>query len=261
MGDAARNDRDAFTKTCDVFASFITYYALVVIDRDVQQSDGKFTWTGRFASLRRSSPRFGLAGVGSSTFGGGGWDFHRLTLACDRATGELTLSAEPIRFPIKPAPVDPATAAWQTEELKLMGWKPLKSIDFFGDTLFPPEYNQAADEFDPDNERPARDLVHRRHLFDRALPVPELFLGLLYDHAGRREKAARLVDAAASYQYALPQTLVDAARWEFHAGLDKSARKHADAALKLWLNNPTASQLIRDLDARKLVTVRAKILR
>ena len=47
LGDAARSDPKAFTATCDVFAYFMAYYALVVIDRDVQESAETLTWSGR----------------------------------------------------------------------------------------------------------------------------------------------------------------------------------------------------------------------
>ena len=250
LGDVARNDADAFTSTCDLFASFMTYYALVIIDRDVKQSDDRLQWSGRFANLRKYAPRFGQGGVGSSTFGGGGWDFHRFTFTCDRASGELTLAAEPIEFRIEPAHISPEQIAWETEELRLMGWRPLKSIEFYGDALFPPEYHQVVAEFDANSPQSARQLVYRSHHFERSLPVPELFLGLLFDEAGHRETSAKLIAEAGDDQYALPQTLVDVARWEFAAGLNGAARKHAQAAVKLWPENPVAAQILHDLGSR-----------
>ena len=183
-----------------------------------------------------------------SNAGGGGWDFHRFTLACNRSTGELTLSAEPITFPVMPLATEILTPAWVTEELKLMGWKPLKSIAFFGEKLLPPEYGDAADNFDPDNATKARNLLYRRWAMEKSLPQPYLVLGLLYDQKGRREEAIKWIQQAAGQGANEPGTLADVARWELSVGMDDSARKHADAALNLWPGHPVARDVLKNLD-------------
>ena len=213
LGDAARSDRESFAAACDVFAYFMAYYALVIIDRDVHESAESMTWSGRCASLRRNKTRFfELGGGGFSNAGGGGWDFHRLTLSCDRSTGALTMSAEPITFAVTPLEKEILAPAWVTEELKRMGWKPLETIDFFDAKLLPPEYSDAVDRFNPDNVNEVRALLHRRWIIEKSLPQPSLVLGVLFDRAGRREEALKFIQHAATEGKNEPGTLADVAR-------------------------------------------------
>jgi hypothetical protein len=249
LGSSARDDPKAFTATCDLFAYFMAYYTLVVIDRDVQETGQTLTWSGRFAALRQYKTRFfDLGGGGMHNAGGGGWDFHRFTLACDRSTGAMTLSAEPIAFPVTPPANEIVTPTWVTEESKLMGWKPLKSISFFGDRLLPAEYSDAVDQFDPDKATKARDLLYRRWHMEKSLPQPYFVLGLLYDQKGRREQAIKSMQQAAGQSANEPGTLADVARWESGLGMYDSARAHAEAALKLWPGNSAAMDVLRKLE-------------
>jgi hypothetical protein len=181
FGDDAKDDEQAFMAACDVLASFMTYYAQVVIDREVEKTPDTFTWSGRFACLHQYSPRFfEQGGGGSSVFGGGGWDFRRLHFACNRRTGAVTLSAETIEYPVAQLPPDRLTPEWTTKELKLMGWKPLESLDYFGQKLFPKEYQEAIDAFDPNNANQVRQMLYRRYYIEQSLPPPEFILALLY---------------------------------------------------------------------------------
>ncbi|MEX2168039.1 MAG: hypothetical protein WD851_01900 [Pirellulales bacterium] len=249
LGDAARDEIESFTETCDVFAYFMTHHSRVVIDRKVQESAETLTWSGRFAGIRSHKTRFfELGGGGSSTVGGGGWDFHRLTFSCDRTTGVLTLSAEPIAFAVTPVATETLSPAWVTEELKLMGWKPLESVEFFGGKLLPPEYSDAVNRFQPDNENEARQLLYRRWHMEKSLPQPYLVMGLLYDRANRREEALKCMERAIADGAKEPGTLADVARWEHKIGLQGTARNHAEAALKLWPDHSVAKDVLKNLD-------------
>jgi hypothetical protein len=252
LGKNARNDPEAFAATCDIFAYFMTYYAKIAIDRNVDESPDRLAWSGRFATLRQHAPRFfERGGGGSSSTGGGGWDFHRLTLACDRATGELMLGAEPITFPVTPRIAAPGELEWQQDELRLMGWKPLEKITFFGSSLMPPEFVEAVEQFDPDNQRPARELLWRRYHAEMHLPEPSFMLALLSDKAGRRAEAIKYMDQTAAGSADDPKTLSDIARWESSIGRHEPAREHAEAALKLWPDFPPATEVLVKLRERR----------
>jgi hypothetical protein len=251
LGDAARNGREAFTAACDIFACDMAYYAMLVIDRDVQESADEFNWSGRFALLRRYQSRFfEQGGGGMSVEGGGGWDFHHLTMTCSRHSGELTLSVKPIEFELAQAPAEISAPPWVTEELKLMGWKPLKSLDFFGQMLFPVEYQQAVESFTPDGWEGARQTLIPRWYQEKSLPHPYFVWGLLCDRAGKRAEAAQFIKEAAWECRRDPNALADAARWEVTAKLYEPARKHADAALALWPDFPKAKKVLTEIDAR-----------
>ncbi len=252
LGGAARNDRETFTKTCDLCASFLTFYARIVMDREVRQSPDSLTWSGRIGDLRQYRPRFlEQGGGGSSVYGGGGWDFHRLTLTCNRSSGNLTLAVEPITFPLRPLPPEAITPDWTTEELKLMGWKPLRSPDFFGDRLLPRQYHEVAQEFDPSADKNARETtrvkLYRTWSQDKSLPPPKLMIALLYDRAGDRAMAIRSLKYSESDVFRDPAALADVARWELSIGEINSARKHAEAALKLWPDHPAAKAVLSQL--------------
>jgi len=248
LGNLARNDKDAFTTTCDLFAYFLTHRSQLVFDRTVEESPDEFIWTGRFAMLRAHTPRFFGEGVGSSASGGGGWDFHRFRFSCDRATGQLTVSAEPIEFAIAPLPPSVLSPEWITQEYKLMGWKPLQSLDFFGDALFPPEYHKAIDAFNPDDASETWKLLYRRYRLEPSLTPPALIQGLLYERAGQREAAVRSMNRAAEGGRHDPTTLAEVARWELGVGLHDDAQKHAESALDLWPNHPVAKHVLGHLD-------------
>jgi tetratricopeptide (TPR) repeat protein len=248
LGDAARNELPAFTAACDVFAYFMAYYAMLVIDREVQETDDEFNWTGRLASVRQHKTRFfELGGGGSSNAGGGGWDFHRLTMSCDRSTGKLSLAVEPIEFAVTPLPAEILAPPWVTKELKLMGWKPLKQFDFFGDRLLPPEYAKAVERFNPDDAKESRELLYRRWAIEKSLPQPYLILGLLFDRAGKREEAIRWIKQAVGQGANEPNTLADVARWELSVKKYGAARAHAESALELWPDQSTAKKVLREL--------------
>ena len=249
FGDIARDNEQAFAETCDVLASFMTFYAQVVIDRQVQQTPETLTWSGRFARLRQYKPRFfEQGGGGASVFGGGGWDFQRLSFACNRQTGKLSLSAEAIKYPIAQLPADVLSPAWATKELKLMGWKPLESLDYFGQRLFPPEYQQGIDAFDPNDASRSRQILYRRYTMEKALPRSEIMLGLLYERAGQREQAIRQMNEAVGRGKYDPSTLADVARWDLEVGRYGDARKNAGSALRLWPEHPEATEVIKQLD-------------
>jgi len=159
LGDVARRDKKSFEKSCDLFAYFLTYYALALVDREVRETEEELIWSGRFAGGRRGKPRFfELGGGGSARSGAGGWDFHEFTMTCDRTTGELALEVEPIEIPVTQRSAAELESEWRIEELKLMGWKPLKGIDFFGDQLLPPEYSAGIEFFKQGKEKEAREL-------------------------------------------------------------------------------------------------------
>jgi tetratricopeptide (TPR) repeat protein len=160
----------------------------------------------------------------------------------------LTFSAEPIEFPITPAAPDIVTPPWVTEELKLMGWKPLKSIDFFGEKLLPPEYSEAVDRFNDGNVNEARDLLYRRWTIEKSLPQPFLVYGILCEKAGQREEALKWIKRAANEGAKEPSTLAEIARWEFSVGMRGRARKHAEAALQLWPDHSIAKNVLKNLD-------------
>ncbi len=253
FGNVARDNKEAFAAACDVFASFMTHYAQIVIDREVQETPETLKWSGRLACLRQTRPRFfEQGGGGSSSFGGGGWDFQRIGFECNRQTGKLTLSAEPIKYPVAQLPADVLTPEWATKELKLMGWKPLESFDYFGQTLFPPEYQQGIDLFDPNDASKSRQILFRRHYIEAALPRPEFILGLLYDRAGQREKAVQQMNEAAGRSRSDPVTLADVARWELEVKRYAEARQHAELALQLWPEHPVATKVIKRLDEIKM---------
>jgi hypothetical protein len=249
FGEIARDSEQAFTAACDVLASFMTSYAQIVIDCEVHETPETLKWTGRFARLRQHRPRFfEQGGGGSSEFGGGGWDFQRIGFACNRQTGIVTLSTEPIEYPVAQLPAEVLTPEWATNELKLMGWKPLESLDYFGQTLFPPEYQEGVDAFDPDDSSRARQILYRRYHFEKALPRSEFMLGLLYDRAGLREKAVEQMKAAAGRGKYDPGTLADVARWNLVVGRYDDARQHAESALQLWPEHQEAAKVIKRLD-------------
>jgi hypothetical protein len=249
FGEVARDNDTAFTAACDVFASFMTYYAQIVIDRQVHQTPETFTWSGRFARLRQYTPRFfEQGGGGSSVYGGGGWDFQRVGFECDRRTGKVSLSAEPIEYPVVQLPAHVLTPEWATKELKLMGWKPLESLDYFGQTLFPPEYQEGIDAFDSNDPSRSRQILYRRYRIEQALPRAEFILGLLYDRAGHRDKAVQQMSAAAGQSQYDPQTLASVARWQLGVGQYSDARKNAESALRLWPENPEATKVVERLD-------------
>jgi len=248
FGTVAKDNKQAFAAACDVFASFMTHYAQVVIDREVQETPETLKWLGRLASLRQTRPRFfEQGGGGSSSFGGGGWDFQRIGFECDRQTGKLSLSAEPIEYPVAQLPANELTPEWATQELKLMGWKPLTTLDYFGKTLFPPEYQDGIDAFNPNDANSARQILFRRHYIESALPRPEFILGLLYDHAGHREKAVQQMNEAAGRAKSDPATLAEVARWELEVKRYDDARKYAESALQLWPEHPVAANVSRRL--------------
>jgi tetratricopeptide (TPR) repeat protein len=183
-------------------------------------------------------------------YGGGGWEFQRVSLACNRETGKLSVSVEPIEYPSVQLPPDVLTPDWATEELKLMGWKPLESLEFFGRRLFPPEYQEGIDAFDPNNASRSREILYRRYHMEKSLPRSEFMLGLLYDRAGQREKAIQQMNWAAgrSENEQDPWTLADLARWELEVERYADARKHAEAALKLSPGHSKAASVIEQLD-------------
>ncbi|WP_442484444.1 tetratricopeptide repeat protein [Aeoliella sp. SH292] len=254
LGNLARNNRVAFTTTCDFFAYFLTHHSQIVIDREIVESPDTLVWTGQFALFRAHNPRFFGEGVGSSTYGGGGWDFHQFSFSCNRTTGRLTFSAKPIEFPIAQLPSNVLSPEWVTQEHRLMGWRPIESLDFFGNRLLPPEYHDAIDAFKPHDASEARSILYRRHVAERCLPHPGLVLGLLYEQAGDRESAVRSMQQAAGSNRHDPDILADVARWETTVGLHDDARKHAEAAMALWPEHPGAKQMVRQLD----VSVRGK---
>jgi tetratricopeptide (TPR) repeat protein len=252
LGNVARNDIEAFATTCDVFAYFLTHHSQLFIDRKVQETPETLTWSGQLACIRQYSPRFfEQGGGGSSVYGRGGWEFQRIGLACNRQIGKLSVSVEPIEYPIMQLPADVLTPDWATEELKLMGWKPLETLDYFDQRLFPPEYQKAIDAFDANNASESRQILYRRYHIEKALPRSEFMLGLLYDRAGLRDKAIEQMNWAAgrSQNEHDPGTLVDVARWELEVGQYADARKHAESALQLWPKHAQAKEIIRRLDA------------
>lgn len=251
LGNLARSDKEVFSTACDILAFFQTHHSQLVLDRTVDVLPDEFVWTGRFAMLRAHNPRFFGEGIGPHTFGAGGWDFHQFSFRCDQITGKLTLSAEPIEYPLSQLPTDVLSPDWFTQELKLMGWRPLESLDFFNDALLPREYHEAIDTFDLDDPNEARRMLHRRYVVERGLPYPELVLGLLFERAGDRETAKRIIRQAAASERHDPHTLADVARWELSVGLYDDARKHAEAALALWPEHPQARDVFEQLDERE----------
>jgi hypothetical protein len=255
LAEKVRSDLDKFTAACDLSASFMTYYARIVIDRSTSVSPGSLTWKGRIADIRKRQPRFlQQGGGGSSVFGGGGWDFHQLTLTCDRSTGDLKIDVEPIIYPLKPAPPDVVAPSWTVDELKLMGWKPLRSPDFFGDRLLHREYHEAAEEFDPQASQNAagktRSKLYRTWSQDKTLPPPNLMVALLYDRAGDRENAKRCLNSGGGESRYDPNALAEIARWELSIGETDSAQKHAQAAVKLQPNHSVASTILKQIESQ-----------
>ncbi|MGD9636088.1 MAG: HEAT repeat domain-containing protein [Pirellulales bacterium] len=254
LGDAARSNLLDFTTTCDICASFLTHYARNFIDREASESKGNFIWTGRMANLRRFQPRFQeQGGGGSSVYGGGGWDFHRLTMSCDRSTGALTLNVDPIPFPLIQLSKEALDPQWTVDELRYMGWKPLSQTDFFGERLLPREYHEAFEDFNANADRYSMQRFHsqlyRRWSQDKSLPPPALMVALMYDQAGNRETALQSVTNMGSEVERDPAALADIARWELQVGEVESARKHALAARKLWPTHPVAANVLRQIDA------------
>ena len=158
------------------------------------------------------------------------------------------MAAEPIEFEVKPAPDDVRCPSWVADELKTMGWKPLEGIDFFGDMLFPREYNDAVSQFELDDAMQTGQQLYRRWAIEKSLPNSWLLLGLLYERAGRRDEAVKCMERASGDERWDPGTLADVARWELSVGLKQPARRHARAALKLWPDHPVAIEVIRALD-------------
>ena len=134
-----------------------------------------------------------------------------------------------------------------------MGWKPLKSPDFFGDRLLPKEYQEVVKNFSASAERnemnQLRSQLYRRWSQDKTLPPPDLLLALLYDRANDRPTAVRCIQNAVGQGYRDPAALADIARWELSIGDTAAARKHAEAAMKLWPNHPAAGNVLNQLDA------------
>jgi hypothetical protein len=253
LGNVATDNKEAFAAACDVLASFMTHYAQVVIDREIQETPDSLKWSGRFACLRQTRPRFfEQGGGGSSLFGGGGWDFQRIGFEFNRKTRRLTLSAEPIEYPVAQLAVNVLAPAWATTELKLMEWKPLESLDYFGQRLFPPEYQQGIDAFDPNDASRSRQILYHRYHIEQNLPRSEFILGLLYERARNREKAVQQMNEAARQSKFDPATIADVARWELEVGRVADARKNAEAALRLWPEHPVATDVIRQLDDKEL---------
>jgi hypothetical protein len=248
FGNVASNNKEAFAAACDVFALFMTHYAQIVVDREVQETPNTLKWSGRLACLRQTSPRFfEQGGGGSSSFGGGGWDFQRIGFEFNRQTGRLTLSTEPIEYPIAQLEAEVLAPAWATTELKLMGWKPLESLDYFGQRLFPPEYQQGIDAFDPNDASRSRQILYHRYHIEQNLTRSEFILGLLYDRAGDREKAVQQMNEAAGRSQFDPATLADVSRWQLEVERLTDARNYAEAALRLWPSHPVATDVIRQL--------------
>lgn len=249
FGEVASGGEQAFTATCDLLVSFIASRTQVVIDREVTQTAKMLTWSGRFARLRQYRPRFfEQGGGGSSVFGGGGWDFQRLGIACDRSTGIVTLSGESIEYPVEQLPADVLSPEWTTDELKLMGWKPLTSLDYFGQKLFPKEYYEAVESFDPNNARELHQQLYRRYYIEKTLPGPEFIIGLLYDRAGKPDLAAQQMKSAAHAAKYDPAMLAEIAKWELSKELYADARQHAEGAVKLWPEQPLAFAILKQLD-------------
>ncbi len=245
FGTLARNDKLAFATACDIFAYFLTE---LVLDRAVEESADALVWTGRFARSRANNPRFFGEGVGFGMSSGGGWDFYRLSFRCERATGQLTFSADPIEYPIAQLPPSELTPAWVEREYKVMGWKSLNSLDFLGDVLLPSEYHEAIEAFKYDAGK-TRSMLEDRHNAERFLPLPDLVMGLLYERAGDRESAVRSMQRAADESSRHdPTTLAEVARWELGVGLHDDARKHAESAVALWPEHPMANQVLERLD-------------
>ncbi len=249
LGDDARSDHDSFSKACDLFASFMSH---VIMDRDVEESSDRLTWSGTLADVRICRPRFlEPGGGGSYSYGGGGWDFSRLTMICNRSNGAVSLAVEPIIYPIKQLPTDVLAPPWTIDELKLMGWKPLTSPNIFGDRLLPREYCEVADEFNPAADRPAmaktQSKLRRTWGQDRSLPPPNLMYAILYDRAGDRESAQKWIRNFGREVAQDPAALADVARWELSVGEIESARQHADAALELHPDYPAAKKVIDQL--------------
>ena len=241
LGDLARKEKQAFQKICDLFAYKLTHYALVLVDREVHETETEFIWSGRFASGRRHRSRF-------FEVGGGGWDFHRFTMTCDRTTGELTLDAEPIEFPLVQRTAAELEPEWRVEELQLMGWNPLEGLDFFGDQLLPPEYSEAVKLFQQGKEKQTREMLYQRNHIEKNLPDAQLVMGLLYEQAENREAAMRCMANVRSSNN--PRMLADIARWEASVGLEEKARQDAEAALEIWPEYSKAQQVIDGLDRK-----------
>lgn len=243
LGDRAKNDLQAFEQGCDLFASLIAYYAVLLVDREVSATDDHFVWSGRFATARQYKPRF-------YEFGGRGWDFLTVAMTCNRTTGELTLTTEPIEYPVVQRPESELTPKWRVEELKLMGWRPLEGIDFFGDQLLPPEYHEAVKLFRTGDRKGAQQMAYIQWHRETTLPSPYLLMSILYEEAGDHQAALRYIEASTGYGQQHPRTLANVARWEASLGLDDAARKHAEAALQLWPDCPQAREVLKQLSGR-----------
>jgi hypothetical protein len=83
---------------------------------------------------------------------------------------------------------------------------------------------------------------------EKALPRSEFILGLLYERAGHRDKAAQQMNEAAGRSQYDPGTLASVARWQFEAGQYADARKNAESALRLWPEHPEANKVIKQLE-------------
>jgi tetratricopeptide (TPR) repeat protein len=135
-----------------------------------------------------------------------------------------------------------------TNELKLMGWKPLESLEYFGERLFPPEYQEGIDAFSESEPHTAYQMMYRRHCLEKGLPQPGFIVGLLLDQKGKRDMAAQYMDRAAGDAKYDPATLAEIARWEFAAEKYDDARRHAESALQLWPKHSVATHVIKQLD-------------
>jgi hypothetical protein len=248
LGQRAKSDISAFKQTCDMFAQLMTFYALLLVDREVSAVSNNFIWSGRFATARYHKPRFyELGGGGASRAGGGGWDFLTVTMTCNQESGELKLATEPLDYPIVQRPEDELTPPWRIEELKLLGWKKLDGIEFFGEQLLPPEYHETAKLFHAGDKRGASERAYRQWRTETSLPSPYLLLSILHEEAGDREEALKYIDRALDNEHYNPRTLADVARWEASLGLDDAARQHAEAALNLWSDMPAAKEVLARL--------------
>lgn len=251
LGELARDRVEDFTVACDLFAHFTTHHSQVVISREVTENPNSLVWSGILASARHQHQnRFFGEGVGSGSIGVGGWDVHRVSFACDRMTGRLSLTATPIEYTGEPIPQAELWPEWTRREFELMGWRLQRTLEYLEGAMLPPEYHQGIAAFNPNDSSKSRNLLLRRYVFERNLPHPDFVLGLLYARAGKRDLAAQIMNGAAGGSRYDPATIARVARWELDAKLPAEARTHAQAALKLWPEHPVALDVMRQLDTQ-----------
>jgi hypothetical protein len=248
FGDNARRDVQSFTATCDILASFVAHHSLFVLSREVEQSENELIWSGQFAS-KHNSCRFFEPGTGYSPKGGsGGWDLHRVTLTCDRKSGQVRLAGRPIDLEVRQLPLSTAEIDWRTKELKFMGWKEFQAVELFATTLVPPEYIEAAEMFLAGDEQGASQLIRRANFRDWSLPSHDVVMAALLDKTGRRDAAKQAMERAAAACKGQPRSLAYIARWELSVGLHERAREHAQEVLQLQSDNPIAKAVLSDLN-------------